>query len=176
MGEEKDQKGFSWSAYSAVKTCWEQCNNDKAKPYRSFKTLVDPRFVATLCRELGISRNKPDATFASPARSSPNENWDEISDTSLLTLIEEKLRPKDSTTFFLRMKQVSLCVDETKGSLNQRYKMFSDRFFAAVTDAQEAGTPIAEESIKSAFRRLAWNSSKAFLSKVWAMPIWAWLA
>jgi hypothetical protein len=149
MGEEKDQRGFSWSAYSAVKTCWEQCNNDKAKPYRSFKTLVDPRFVATLCRELGILRNKPEATFAST-----KENWDEISDTSLLTLIEEKLRPKDSTTFFLRMKQVSLCVDETKGSLNQRYKMFSDKFFAAVTDAQEAGTPIAEESIKSAFRQV----------------------
>ena len=141
QGPEAESKGFVWSTYTSIKTSWELCNNDRSKPYRSFKTFVDPRFIQTVCRETATDR----------------ANWELISDAELITKIEDKLRPKDSTSFFLRMKALRISTDPSF-TLGQRYRVFADAFMSAVNDAQEAGTPIAEEAVKLSFR-LACNGN-----------------
>jgi len=137
LGAEADGAGWNYSAYCAVKTSYEQVNSggDKDKPYCSFKTFVDPRFISTVCSYTGI----------------PRVTWDKESDSRIIRLIEEKLKPKDSTIFFLKMCSMFVTGDKSI-PLYIRYRAFADPFVSNVNDADEAGLSLPEEAIKSAFK------------------------
>ena len=136
QGLESEDKGYNYRAFAAVKTSWEQCNADKNKPYRSFKAFINSRFVGNICSETGIDRI----------------SWDEVSDTALLSVLEEKLKPTDYTPYLLRIRAMRVSNKEADGSLSRRYRNFADAFIQAINDAKEAGLPVPEEAAKNAFR------------------------
>ena len=138
QGLEIDGAGFNYHAFSGVKASWEQANTDKAKSYHSFKSFVDARFIGTICSYIGVARSSYEST----------------SDTELLQLIEAKLKPKDSTIYFVKINSLKISSAPTtpKDTLTMRYTAFADKFLATVNEAAEAGTPLLEETIKSAFK------------------------
>lgn len=147
-GDEAEGAGFNYHAFSGVKASWEQANTDKKKAYNTLKSFIDARFIVTLCSYIGLDRTKYDAT----------------SDTTLLQLIESKLKPKDSTVYFVKVSSLRIGTDETK-SLSVRYQAFADKFIATVSEARDAGSPLLEESVKTAFK-FALNSNA--LLRMWA--------
>jgi hypothetical protein len=138
QGLETDGAGFNYHAFSGVKASWEQANTDKAKSYHSFKSFIDARFISTICSYIGVARNLYEST----------------SDAELLQMIEAKLKPKDSTVYFVKINsfRISSAPTTPKDTLTMRYTAFADKFLATVNEAAEAGTPLLEETIKSAFK------------------------
>jgi hypothetical protein len=136
QGLESEDRGYNYRAFAAVKTSWEQCNADKTKPYRSFKAFISSRFVGNICSETGVDRI----------------GWDEVSDASLLSILEEKLKPTDYTPYLLRVRAMRVSQKDADGPLSRRYRKFADAFIQAINDAKEAGLPVPEEAVKNAFR------------------------
>jgi hypothetical protein len=147
-GTEAEGAGFNYHAFSGVKASWEQANTDKKKTYNTLKSFIDARFIVTLCSYIGLDRTEYDAT----------------SDTTLLQLIEAKLKPKDSTVYFVKVNSLRISTDE-KSSLSVRYQAFADKFIATVGEARDSGRPLLEESVKTAFK-FALNSNA--LLRMWA--------
>jgi hypothetical protein len=135
-GKEADGAGFNYSAYAGVKSSWEQANSDKNKGYRTIKAFIDPRFISTICDNVTIDRSRYDA----------------IQDSELLELLEVKLRPKDSTIYFMKINGFKISSNPADGSLSTRYCTFADAFMAVVSEARDAGTPLSNETVRTAFR------------------------
>lgn len=148
QGNEGDGAGFNYHAFSGVKASWEQANSDKKKSYHTFKSFIDARFISTICNYISLDRS----------------HYDAITDSELLQLIEENLKPVDSTIYFMKVGRLRISNDPAGGSLSQRYREFADKFLATVNEAREAGTPLAEEAVKAAFKT-ACNDN--LLLKMW---------
>ena len=142
QGLESEDKGYNYRAFAAVKTSWQQCNADKTKPYHSFKAFIGSRFVGNICSETGFNRI----------------SWDEVSDASLLSILEEKLKPTDYTPYLLRIRAMRVSANEADGPLAKRYRSFADCFIQAINDANEAGLAVPEEAAKNAFRAACTSS------------------
>lgn len=137
QGDEKQSRGFFWSVYQAVKMSWEQHNRgDGSHAYRSFKSLVHPTMIPIICADTAIKR----------------ADWETITDANLLTILEERLRPKHSTEYLVKLRTLRISSDPSRGSLTQRYRDFAEVFLSTVNEALEAGTPLHEEAVKMAFR------------------------
>lgn len=149
QGAEADGAGFNYHAFSGVKASWEQANTDKDKSYHTFKSFIDARFISTICDYIGVERTLYDST----------------SDTVLLQKIEARLKPTDSTVYFVKLNGLRLSTALKDGSLSVRYQLFADKFLATVNEAREAGTPLLEDTIKTAFKSVC-NSIP--LLKMWA--------
>jgi hypothetical protein len=147
-GKESDGAGFNYSTYAGVKASWEQANSDKNKGYRTIKAFIDARFISTICDNITIDRSR----------------YDSIQDSELLELLETKLRPKDSTIYFLKINGFKISHDPADGSLSTRYCTFADAFMAIVTEARDAATPLSDETVRTAFRS-ACNQNQ--LLKMW---------
>jgi hypothetical protein len=148
QGSEALGAGFNYHAFSGVKASWEQANTDKDKSYHTFKSFIDARFISTICDYIGVERTQYDST----------------SDTVLLQLIEARLKPSDNTIYFVKLHSLRLSSTLKDGSLSVRYQLFADKFLATVNEAREAGTPLLEETIKTAFKSVC-NSNP--LLKMW---------
>jgi len=135
-GKQTDGAGFNYSAYAGVKASWEQANSDKGKGYRTIKSFIDPRFISTICDNISIERSR----------------YDLIQDSELLQLLEDKLRPKDSTIYYVKINCFKISANPADGSLSTRYCTFADAFMAIVSEARDAGTPLSDETIRTAFR------------------------
>jgi hypothetical protein len=149
QGAEADGAGFNYHAFAGVKAGWEQANADKDKSYHTFKSFIDARFIGTICDYIKIDR----------------ASYDRMLDSTLLQLIEERLKPKDSTIYFVKAGALKISSNERDGTLSARYRTFADAFMAIVNEAKDAGTPLQKESIKSFFRN-ACNSNN--LLRMWA--------
>jgi hypothetical protein len=137
-GKESDGAGFNYSAYAGVKASWEQANSDKLKGYRTVKSFIDPRFISTICDNISIDRTR----------------YDSMQDSELFQLLEAKLRPKDSTIYFVKINSFKISANPADGTLSARYCTYADAFMAAVTEARDAGTPLSNETIRTAFRNV----------------------
>jgi hypothetical protein len=135
-GKEADGAGFNYHAYSGVKSSWEQANADKTKGYRTIKSFIDPRFIGTICDYISVARTR----------------YDSIPDSELFRLLEEKLRPTDSTIYFMKVGRIKISTNPADGTLSDRYSVFAEAFLATVNEATEAGTPLRSEAVKYAFR------------------------
>ncbi len=135
-GKEADGAGFNYHAYSGVKTSWEQVNADKTKAYRTIKSFIDPRFIGTICDYITVDR-----TY-----------YDKMPDSELFRLLEEKLRPTDSTIYFMKVNSLKISLNPADGTLSARYSAFAEAFLATVNEAKEAGTPLRNEAVRHAFR------------------------
>jgi hypothetical protein len=149
QGTEASGAGFNYHAFSGVKASWEQANSDTGKSYHTFKSFIDARFISTICDYIGVERTA----------------YEKTSDTTLLQLIEAKLKPADSTVYFVKVNGLRLSTAAKDGSLSVRYQQFADKFLATVNEAREAGTPLLDNSIKTAFTSVC-NSNP--LLKMWA--------
>ena len=147
-GEEKDGAGFNYHAFSGVKTSWEQSNSDSSKSYHTFKSFIDARFIGVICDNTDITRL----------------TWESTSDAELLRKLEEKLKPKDATVYFVKVGSIKISQDPKDGSLSKRYGAFAEAFLSAVNEAREAGTPVQDEAVKFAFK-VACNSNR--LLQMW---------
>jgi hypothetical protein len=149
QGAEADGAGFNYHAFAGVKASWEQANADKDRGYHTFKSFIDARFISTVCDYVKIDRSA----------------YDKMLDSVLLQLIEERLKPKDSTIYFMKASALRISPNEKDGTLSARYRTFADAFMALVNEARDAGTPLQKESVKSFFRS-ACNSNN--LLRMWA--------
>ena len=137
QGDEKQSRGFFWSVYQAVKMSWEQHNRGEGSHvYRSFKSLIHPTMIPIICADTAIKRTE----------------WETITDASLLTILEERLRPKHSTEYLVKLRTLRVSPDPARGSLTQRYRECAEVFLSTVNEALEAGTPLHDEAVKMAFR------------------------
>ena len=136
QGEEKDGAGFNYHAFSGVKSSWEQSNSDRKKSYHTFKSFIDARFIGVICDNTSLDRL----------------TWELVSDAELIHTLEEKLKPKDSTVYFVKVGTLRISSNPDDGSLSQRYRTFADAFLGAVNEAREAGTPLQDEAVKTAFK------------------------
>jgi hypothetical protein len=142
-GDEKDGAGFNYHAFSGVKTSWMQSNSDSKKSYHTFKSFIDARFISVICDNTDIT----------------TLTWETTSDVELLRKLEEKLKPKSATVYFVKVGSIKISQDLKDGSLSQRYSTFAEAFLSAVNEAKEAGTPVQDEAIKNAFK-LACSSNR----------------
>jgi hypothetical protein len=149
QGAEADGAGFNYHAFAGVKASWEQANADKDKSYHTFKSFIDARFIGTVCDYIKIDR----------------VSYDRMLDSTLLQLVEECLKPKDSTIYFMKASALRISWNERDGTLSSRYRAFADPFMALVNEARDAGTPLQKESVKSFFKT-ACNSNN--LLRMWA--------
>jgi hypothetical protein len=135
-GKEIDGAGFCYSAYTGVKASWEQANSDKRKGYHTIKSFIDPRFISTICDNLTIERSR----------------YDKLQDSELLQLLEDKLRPKDSTIYFVKINYLRISANDADGTLSDRYCTFANAFMSIASEARDAGTPLSDETVRTAFR------------------------
>jgi len=142
-GDEKDGAGFNYHAFSGVKTSWMQSNSDSKKSYHTFKSFIDARFISVICDNTDIT----------------TLTWETTSDVELLRKLEEKLKPKSATVYFVKVGSIKISQDLKDGSLSQRYSTFAEAFLSAVNEAKEAGTPVQDEAVKNAFK-LACSSNR----------------
>jgi hypothetical protein len=136
-GKESDGAGFNYHAYAGVKASWEQANADKTKGYRTIKSFIDPRFITTIC-DYVTGGDRP--------------YYDTMPDSELFRLLEEKLRPTDSTVYFMKVNALKISLNPADGTLSARYSAFAEAFLATVNEAKEAGTPLRNEAVRHAFR------------------------
>jgi hypothetical protein len=104
---------------------------------RTFKSLISPQLVPTICAETEISL----------------QDWEDISDRILLEKIETRLKPKSTTDVINRLRELTISKDGTKGTLSQRYRQFAETFLQRLAEAQECGCVISDTAIKQTFTR-----------------------
>jgi len=102
---------------------------------RTFKSMISPLMIPTICAETGIAAN----------------DWDHVSDVTLLERIEDCLKPRNATDFIVRLRAIKMEMDPTKGTLSQRYRLFAEQFLLRLAEAQETGCEVSEQAIKTTF-------------------------
>jgi hypothetical protein len=134
-GEEKDCKGFFWSTKQAVQQTWEQTNSSEdSHGYRTFRSTIHFSMIPVICAELSLTRTQFDA----------------LPEAQLLDLIDQKLAPSGPADYLIKLRQIPFSCDATKALLH-RYRAFAEPFIQLTTEAKEAGCPMNEKSIETAF-------------------------
>jgi len=135
-GPEASQQGFYWSTKEYIQHHWRQymAGEGQYAP-KTFKSLIDITMIPTICAETGISEH----------------DWDTVKDVELLEKIEACLQPKNSTDFLIKLRQIKISTDETKGSLSQRYRVFAEAFLHKLAEARNSSRPVGEQAIKITF-------------------------
>ena len=82
--------------------------------------------------------------------------WETIDDVTLLSAIEEHLRPHDSMDFTVQLRQIKFNGNEEAGTLTQRYRLFAELFLGKLSEAKAAGFLMPENVIKLTFTRAVW--------------------
>ena len=137
-GSEAEGKGFNWKTKQKMMHAWEQYQlSEGLHAPKTFKSMIDPDLMPLICAECNLEEG----------------DWEVLDDVTLLSAIEEKLRPHDSMDFTVQLKQVPFEHDEAKGSLTQRYRLFAEAFLAKVSEAKAAGCALQENVVKLAFSR-----------------------
>jgi hypothetical protein len=137
-GEESQNKGFYWSTKQFIQNAWRQYMAAEGQyAPRTFKSLISPQLVPTICAETEISM----------------QEWEDISDRILLEKIETRLKPKSTTDVINRLRELTISKDGTKGTLSQRYRQFAETFLQRLAEAQECGCVISDTAIKQTFTR-----------------------
>ena len=136
-GEEKDCKGFYLKTYMAVQQSWEQHNkSEEIHGYRTFRSTIHCTMVPIICAELALSR----------------ADWDKIQDAELITRLDKILQPTGPVDFLIKLRTIKLNHADAKLPLVHRYRAFAEPFLQLLAEAQDAGCPINNESIKLAFK------------------------
>jgi hypothetical protein len=124
MGAEADGRGFNWKTKQKMVQPWEQYQlSEGLHAPKSFRSMIDHDLIPVICAECDLDENE----------------WETIDDVTLLSAIEERLRPHDSMDFAVQLKQIKFEMDATKGTLTQRYRIFAEAFLAKVSEAKAAG-------------------------------------
>ena len=148
-GEEKDGRGFYLKTYMAVQQSWEQHNkSEEVHGYRTFRSTIHCTMVPIICAELALSR----------------ADWDKIQDAELITRLDKILQPSGPVDFLIKLRAIRFNHNDTKTSLVHRYRAFAEPFLQQLAEAQDAGCPINEESIKLAFKSAIQDN---FLMLMW---------
>jgi hypothetical protein len=138
LGEESQNKGFYWSTKQFIQNAWRQyMAADGQYAPRTFKSLISPQLVPTICAETETSMAE----------------WESISDRVLLERIEARLKPKSTTDVINRLRELTISKDASKGTLSQRYRQFAEAFLQRLAEAQECGCVIADTAVKQTFTR-----------------------
>ena len=137
VGEEKDGKGFYLKTYMAVQQSWEQHNkSEEVHGYRTFRSTIHCTMVPIICAELALSR----------------ADWDKIQDAELITRLDKILQPSGPVDFLIKLRTIKFNHADTKTNMVHRYRAFAEPFLQLLSEAQDAGCPINNESIKLAFK------------------------
>jgi hypothetical protein len=110
---------------------------------KTFKSMIDPDLIPLICAECDLQEEK----------------WEVLDDITLLSAIEDRLKPHDAMDFTVQLKRITFEKDESKGSLTQRYRMFAEPFLAKVSEAKAAGCQLTENVIKLTFSRAVSTSA-----------------
>jgi hypothetical protein len=136
-GEEKDCKGFYLKTYMAVQQSWEQHNkSEEIHGYRTFRSTIHCTMVPIICAELALSR----------------ADWDKIQDAELITRLDKILQPTGPVDFLIKLRTIKMNHVDVKLPLVHRYRTCAEPFLQLLAEAQDAGCPINNESIKLAFK------------------------
>jgi len=137
-GTEAEGRGFNWRTKQKMVHAWEayQASEGLHAP-KTFKSMIDVDLIPTICAECQLEEG----------------DWEVLDDVTLLIAIEEKLKPHDAMDFTVQLKLIRFDHNAQKGSLTQRYRLFSEAFLSKVSEAKAAGFVLPENVIKLAFTR-----------------------
>jgi hypothetical protein len=99
--------------------------------------MIDPELVSTICAECGFEE----------------DDWEMVDDVTLLSAIEEKLKPHDAMDFTVQLRMIKFDSNAAKGTLMQRYRLFAEPFLAKVSEAKAASCQLPENVVKLTFSR-----------------------
>jgi hypothetical protein len=140
LGSEAEGRGFNWKTKQKMVQQWEQYQlSEGLHAPKSFKSMIDHDLIPVICASCNLEEGE----------------WETIDDVTLLSAIEEQLRPHDSMDFAVQLKQIKFETDEAKGTLTQRYRIFAEAFLAKVSEAKAAGCELEQNVVKLAFTRAA---------------------
>jgi hypothetical protein len=137
-GFEAEGKGFNWKTKQKMVHAWEQYQlSEGLHAPKTFKSMIDPDLIPLICAECDLEEG----------------DWEMLDDVTLLSAIEDKLRPHDAMDFTVQLRQLTFDNDESKGTLTQRYRLFAEAFLAKVSEAKAAGCALQENVVKLTFSR-----------------------
>jgi len=137
-GAEAEGRGFTWKTKQRMVHAWEQYQlSEGLHAPKSFKSMIDQDLVPLICAECNLEEG----------------DWEMLDDVTLLSAIEERLKPHDAMDFTVQLKQIIFEKDESKGSLTQRYRLFAEPFLAKISEAKAAGCQLQENVVKLTFSR-----------------------
>jgi hypothetical protein len=137
-GAEAEGRGFTWKTKQRMVHAWEQYQlSEGLHAPKSFKSMIDQDLVPLICAECNLEEG----------------DWEMLDDVTLLSAIEERLKPHDAMDFTVQLKQIIFEKDEAKGSLTQRYRLFAEPFLAKISEAKAAGCQLQENVVKLTFSR-----------------------
>jgi hypothetical protein len=137
-GPESEVRGFNWKTKQKMVHAWEtyQLSEGLHAP-KTFKSMIDPELVPLICAECNLEEG----------------DWEMLDDVTLLSAIEDRLKPHDAMDFTVQLRQIRFEADDSKGTLTQRYRLFAEPFLAKISEARAASCELPENVIKLTFAR-----------------------